>query len=288
MTSDPLFDDLRSLARTLATEGITLTVGGGFGLLLRAQLVAARGADRLSEVRLPARSTGDIDCFLSVDIITNGDKAKAVRNAIDALGYSPKPDAKYFQFARTVAMHGQPREIGIDLLTGPIPESSLERVRIKEPRVAPRHSSGLHAYLTEEAFALEYASHRLDIGDADGQVDVLIPHPFAFLLLKLFALRDRLPKGNDAKQKYHAFDLYAIWADMSPAEYAEVQALVREHRDHRVVREAGRIVETHFADFTAIGAVALVEQAIVHGHRPARDAVEQFMHDLRVLFPVTS
>ncbi len=286
MSADPLLDDLRSLARRLATEDIVLTVGGGFGLLLRTRMVAERGAATLSEARLPARSTGDIDCFLSVDVITDGGKTQAVRNAIDALGYSPKPNAKNFQFVRSIDVYGQPREIGIDLLTGPIPAESLSRVKMSKPRVAPKGSSGLHAYLTDEAFAIAFATHHVNIGDAEGQVDVLIPHPFAFLILKLFALRDRLQKANDAKQKYHAFDLYAIWADMSPDEYHEVRDLVHEHSGHPVVREAAKIVATHFAQMDAPGAIALVEQAGAHGHHPTLDAVERFMRDLLELFAV--
>ncbi|MBK8649512.1 MAG: hypothetical protein IPN16_23790 [Gemmatimonadetes bacterium] len=123
-----------------------VTVGGGFGLLLRTRMVAERGAATLSEARLPARSTGDIDCFLSVDVITDGGKTQAVRNAIDALGYSPKPNAKNFQFVRSIDVYGQPREIGIDLLTGPIPAESL--VVKRTSRVRPVKARGLHAYLT--------------------------------------------------------------------------------------------------------------------------------------------
>jgi hypothetical protein len=240
----------------------------------------------LETVRLQSRSTGDIDCFLSIDVITDGDKTKAVRTAIDALGYSPRPNAKYFQFIRTVEINGQEREMGIDLLSGPIPESLRPRVNVRTPRVSPRKASGLHAYLTEEAFALTHATHRINIGDASGDVDVLVPHPFAFLLLKLFALRDRLQKANDAKQKYHAFDLYVIWAGMSPAEYGEVHALGREHGEHPVVREAARIVATHFSDVNAIGAIALVEQAGAHGDHPTLDVIERFLSDLREFFPV--
>lgn len=286
MTSDPLLDDLRALARALAADGITLTVGGGFGLLLRTRMMAGRGAEPVETVRLQSRSTGDIDCFLSTDVITDGDKTKAVRTAIDALGYSPRPNAKYFQFMRTVEIHGQPREIGIDLLSGPIPESLRPRVNVRTPRVSPRKGSGLHAYLTEEAFALTHATHRINIGDSDGDVDVLIPHAFAFLLLKLFALRDRLQKANDTKQKYHAFDLQVIWAGMSPAEHAEVHALARQHGEHPVVREAARIVSTHFADVNAMGAISLVEQARAHGDHPTLDAIQRFMSDLRDFFPV--
>lgn len=286
MTSDPLLDDLRSLARRLATDGIVLTVGGGFGLLLRARMVAERGAATLHEAHLTARSTGDIDCFLSVDVITDGEKAQAVRRAIDALGYSPRPNAQFFQFARSIDLNGQSREIGIDLLAGPIPAESRNAVRFRKPRVAPRNTSGLHAYLTEEAFALTLATHRINIGGANSQIDVFIPHPFAFLILKLFALRDRLKKTADAKPKYHAFDLYAIWSGMSPEEYHEVRALVREHRSHAVVAESATIVATHFAQMDAPGAIALVEQAATHGHRPTRDAVERFMRDLQDLFAV--
>ncbi|MBK6459278.1 MAG: hypothetical protein IPF87_24920 [Gemmatimonadetes bacterium] len=145
----------------------------------------------------------------------------------------------------------------------------------------------MHAYLTDEAFAIAFATHHVNIGDAEGQVDVLIPHPFAFLILKLFALRDRLQKANDAKQKYHAFDLYAIWADMSPDEYHEVRDLVHEHSGHPVVREVAKIVATHFAQMDAPGAICARRAGWnSRSSPPTLDAVERFMRDLLELFAV--
>lgn len=284
MSRDPLLKDLRTLARTVAGDGIVLTVGGGYGLVLRARLVAERGSPTLSEMRLNARSTADIDCFLSAEVITDAAKTRALRSAIDALGYAPK--AEFFQFTRSVDVHGSSREIGLDLLTGPLPVALRDRAVIKRPRVRPKGSSGLHAFLTEEAFAVETGAHRLDIGDGPDVVIVQIPHPFMFLLLKLFALRDRMAKADGATQKYHALDLLTLWAGMSEAEYEEAREMSRDHASHDALRQGREIIASLFSDGNAVGAVALAQQADALGARMTRNEVDRFVGDLRAMFDV--
>ena len=121
--------------------------------------------------------------------------------------------------------------------------------------------------------------------DEGERIEVLVPHPFAFLILKRFAMRDRSLKTNDAQQQYHALDPCCMWAGMSPTEYDEVQSLARDFADHPVVREAASIVASHFANVSAVGAVALAEQAGGQALRD-RNAFEQFMRDLRGFFGI--
>ena len=121
--------------------------------------------------------------------------------------------------------------------------------------------------------------------DEGERIEVLVPHPFAFLILKRFAMRDRSLKTNDAQQQYHALDPCCMWAGMSPTEYDEVQSLARDFADHPVVRVAASIVASHFANVSAVGAVALAEQAGGQALRD-RNAFEQFMRDLRGFFGI--
>ena len=69
MNGDPLSDQLHEFAEKLADKGIRLVIGGGYGLLLKAnyiQQLAVR--TRLDQIPA-ARSTADIDVFLTTEVI---------------------------------------------------------------------------------------------------------------------------------------------------------------------------------------------------------------------------
>lgn len=69
MNGDPLLTQLREFAARLAREGIPLIIGGGYGLLLKASYIQRIGArTRLEQIPV-ARSTGDIDVFLTTAVI---------------------------------------------------------------------------------------------------------------------------------------------------------------------------------------------------------------------------
>jgi hypothetical protein len=71
MNGDPLLNQLRQFAETLAEKNIPLVIGGGYGLLLKANHIQRLGArTRLEQIPI-ARSTGDIDVFLTTEVIIN-------------------------------------------------------------------------------------------------------------------------------------------------------------------------------------------------------------------------
>ena len=106
MTNDHLLAALRDLARLLATDGIRVTVGGGYGLLLRAtRRSQVESRTRLPE-RLPQRGTEDIDYFLDAEIVTSSERMSAIRAALDRLGY--QPTVKFMQFAMPHRAEGCP------------------------------------------------------------------------------------------------------------------------------------------------------------------------------------
>ena len=67
MNSDLLRETLVALASKLKSSGIQLIVCGGYGLLLRAQVITAVGRTARFDLVPQFRSTSDLDCFLSVD-----------------------------------------------------------------------------------------------------------------------------------------------------------------------------------------------------------------------------
>lgn len=285
MTNDHLLSALRDLARLLATEGIRVTVGGGYGLLLRAtRRSQVEGRTRLSE-RLPQRGTEDIDYFLDAGIVTSPERMSAIRAALDRLGY--QPIVKFMQFAMPRRAEGMSATVKIDLLAGPVAESDAALVHIKDMRVRPVNGQGLHAYLTPEAFSLAEGRQDVDIGEGDESIVVSVLHPFTYFILKLFALRDRLARATDTKQRYHALDLFAVWASLTEDEWNQVRAFSREYSGERCMQEAQSICRELFCDGTARGVIALREQMRSSNwsfeRGDAEQLVEEFRRDLLAL-----
>jgi hypothetical protein len=200
MNGDPLLNQLRQFAKKLAEQNISLVIGGGYGLLLKANHIQRTGArTRLEQIPI-ARSTGDIDVFLTTEVIIDKNKMAAIRQALDELGYSPVRGAEYYQFFREVVIAGVPRNLKFDFLAAPVTGEQAARVKADARRIRPREKSetSMHAHTTPEAVTIEEHLISVNIGGAEQSIEVFIPHPFSYTLLKLFALRDQIE--NEAKK----------------------------------------------------------------------------------------
>lgn len=126
----------------------------------------------------------------------------------------------------------------------------------------PHGEKGLHAYVTPEALTVEESLVPVDIGEDDtGILEIYLPHPFSYLLLKLHALRDRVENEATEYGRHHAFDLYSTIATMTEEEWEESVRLKERYKDAPQVAEARRIASDMFADTTALGALRLQEHA---------------------------
>jgi hypothetical protein len=284
MNADPLVSQLRQFAEKLAETNVRLIIGGGYGLLLKANHIQRIGARTRLE-RIPiARSTGDIDVFLTTEVIIDGNNMAAIRKALDELEYSPVPGAEYYQFFREVAIVGATRTLKFDFLAAPVTGEQASKVRADVRRIRPRAVTGapMHARTTPEALTVEEHLLAVNIGEADKPIEVFLPHPFSYTMLKLFALRDQIDSEAKDFGRHHAFDIYTTWAMMTEEEFIQAEDLRRRYADVGVMPEAIGIAGALFADENAKGIIRLKEHAQVEGV----DLIDmdEFIRDIRGLF----
>jgi hypothetical protein len=140
---DPLTTNLLDLLFELREHPIPLTIGGGFGLYLKRRRLDQTGERTLfSQLPMP-RATNDLDLFVRADVLCDLQSMKAVAAALERLGYEAVPEARYMQWKKHVDLHGQDREIKVDLLVGPLGRFR-ERLHVKGVRARPIGSIKLH------------------------------------------------------------------------------------------------------------------------------------------------
>jgi hypothetical protein len=287
MSMDTLTTSLLDLADKLKGVVEPLTLGGGFGLYLKQRHLEAKEDLRTlipGELWPPARATEDIDLLLSTEVVVGVHEMRALRQALDDMGFAPS--VEFMQFEKQT-----PRgRVKVDLLTGPImPEGRKAEARIKPPRVRPRQEVELHAYLTPEAIGVEQGAMMLPVSGrtSAGQsvtVGIRIPGSFTLLLMKLHAFKDRL--GDERKQlaQHHALDLYRIVAMLTKEEFEQVGRLIAEFKMEPVLQAARDAAVEHFAKADALGVLRL--QAYVRDRLAGRfePDVNAFIAAMRDLF----
>ena len=285
MTRDPLREQLRLLASELQKDDIKLILGGGYGLVLRTENIrGSQAVTRFAEIP-EARSTNDLDLFLSVEIITSREKIEKIRDALERLKFEPV--APYFQFQLAVVFEGLERPIKIDLLAAP-PETERERslVKINRPRIRPKKAKNIHGYLTEEAVTLEENLQPIDISEGgEPPLEIYLPHPFSYLVMKLFALRDRLEDEEKDFGAYHAFDIYRIIGMMTEDEWNEAARLRNRFQDAPKIREAATIAGDLFAGLESVGVLRVRQHARATRFSIAPENLVALIEDLQEILP---
>lgn len=283
---DPLREQLQLLARTLQPHGISLIVGGGYGLLLRTEHIRQSGLRTRFPALPTARSTSDIDIFLSAELITDLEKFNRIRATLDQLGYTPIETAKFYQFVLPITYAGFERGIKIDLLAAPATGDNLKRVKQDDRRIKPRGAEGLHAHTTPEALTVEENALPLNIGSREDPLFVYVPHPFSYLLLKLFALRDQLENEEKGFGAYHAFDIYRTIGLMTAGEWDEACALRDRYLLIDPLPEACELVRDLFGEIGSKGIGRVLDHAERVGEVISEETLRGLCGDLRELFPI--
>jgi hypothetical protein len=226
-----------------------------------------------------ARSTEDIDIYLGTEIITSIQKMAMVRDAILKAGFEPV--TKHFQFEKRVPLGQVDVVLKVDLLAAPVNGPDKVKLEMNSlPRIRPRGIKKIHAYLTEEAVTLEEALCHIDISDDDSELMIFLPHPYTYLVLKLFAFRDR--KDDPRKGPYHAVDVYRIIGMMTEPEWGHAVKLAEQYGGNPKIKDAAAIVASLFSRPDAEG-ILQIRRYLRDEYDPRN--IDMMIDDLKVLFP---
>jgi len=232
------------------------------------------------------RSTNDLDLFLRPELIIEPEKLKPLAKAIAKLGYQVVPGAEKYQFVKPGPGGADAGSIKIDILTGPQSCFQDTSVKVDTRRARPNPSVGVHAHPVDEALTLEKGLLSITLaGDLSSgepwQAEIFVPHPYTFLMMKLFAFRDRYDDAEKEFGRYHALDLYTIIATTTEDEWRYALELRDKVEDQPYVSEARRLVSEHFSSLDCLGIIRLQESPYFR----AEFQIDEFMSALQELFP---
>lgn len=264
MTKDPMLATLLDLDVELGLEH-GLLVGGGYGLFLK-QLHLQNHPEIRTLFDLEqfpsARTTEDIDLILRAEIVTDSTSMKAIREALDRLGFVVIKDAKFTQFTRQVGQGW----VKIDLISAPLGALS-SKVAKDARRVKPRPSVNLHASKLEDALAVERHPFPIPVAgiltsSQPHNTTIYVPQAFSYLLMKLFAFRDRLSDPDKNLGRHHTLDIYRIVGLLTLDEDEIVRGLAREFSEDPRLKSARKVVTEHFIQPAGTGRLRIREHSL--------------------------
>jgi len=286
ITMPDLQTSLLDLLHHIEGTDIKLIVGGGLGIYLKIDHVQRLGIRTLLREWPEARSTNDLDLFLRPELLIDSKKLKPLAEAISRLGYQVVPGAEKYQFVKPGPGGSEAGSVKIDILTGPQSRFKGTKVKADARRVRPNPSVGIHAHPVNETPTLEEGLLPLTLSgklssDEPWQAEVFVPHPYTFLMMKLFAFRDRFNDAEKEFGRYHALDLYSILATTTETEWRHAVEIRDQKGDDPYVVEAGRLVSAYFSGLDRLGIIRLRESRYYR----AELQLDEFKSALGDLFP---
>ncbi|MCX6378956.1 MAG: nucleotidyl transferase AbiEii/AbiGii toxin family protein [Armatimonadetes bacterium] len=265
--NDPLLPHLLDIITDPASEGLILT--GGFGIRIKQASLRATEARTLIPVFPEARATQDLDFFLSLSLFVQKERGTAVRALFDRLQYTEY--TPQYQFGKPFRSENPEPKVKIDLLArSPSPE---EGIRVKGPRVGSGAGIELHGRETPEGFAVEERLLAIPVSGArsDGQevtAQVLVPHPYAWINLKVKAAHDwlRMERGEIARKpnsEKHAFDVYVLTAMLTESELEAMEEVRAPYWNTPIRSEIQNYAFDLFGSEQSQGFQTVVQQANV-------------------------
>jgi hypothetical protein len=239
---DPLLPHLVQLAARPESQGAILA--GGFGLRVRQAYLRAQRVSVLIPEVPQARATQDLDMFLSVQMWLPPEEggAQAFRDMLTELGYEVHVHSWIFRKQYGDTGH----RVKLDLQARTPDSNDVKVKRWSNPEKAPQVGRGMGVGLagheTPEGFAVEDSPQSILIGYEERQAIVRVPHPYAWLNLKVRAAYDWLleergeipPKTDDelSVRLKHPFDVYLLTASLTETELEEAVTLQANYREH--------------------------------------------------------
>lgn len=255
---------LLDLCHELGSTNLKLIVGGGFGIYLKYRDLLKTGSQTLLTQWPAPRSTNDLDLFLRTELLADSQRLVPLVQALDRLDYRPVETARFYQFYKPGPEGGEAGSLKVDILTGPEQTLREAGVTAKNRRARPRPRISLHARTLDEALTLEEHLQEVFIeghrsSGESGFAVVFLPHPFTFIMMKLFALRDRINDPDKDYGRHHALDLYTILATMTEAEWNISLQLREKHAADAKMIEAGQLIHELFGEEFSLGVLRLKE-----------------------------
>ena len=240
--NDPLYAHLLDIVSDSASQGLIL--GGGFGMRVKQEYLQEMGEPTLIPAMPPARATQDLDFFLRMELFVQKERGQAVRALLDRLSY--KEHTPQWQFGKPLRSDAATEEtVKVDLLART--PTSAEPVLVKPPRVGSGAGIALHGHETPEAFAVEDSPLLIPVKGlrTDGvevEATVFVPHPYAWLTMKVKAAHDwlRMEHGEQARKPFrekHTFDVYLLTTMLREQELEEAKQMAERYATHALASD---------------------------------------------------
>lgn len=277
---------LLDLLNKVRETEVKLIIGGGYGIYLRTEHIRESGKHTLLDKWPEARSTNDLDLFIRPELLIKSDKLKPLSDAIKKLRYNPVPGSEHYQFKKPGPDGSEAGSIKIDILTGPANRFEKTRVKVDERRARPRPSIGLHAHPAKEALTLDKGLLEVKFKGnlSSGELwegEVYVPHVFTFLMMKLFAFKDRFKDQDKEFGRYHALDMYTILATTTESEWGQALEFRNQYSKEEMTIEAGKLIHQYFSARNQMGIIRLMES----GYYRDDFQLDGFMSSLQEIFP---
>lgn len=287
-TNNHLLRTLIELGHEFKNAGIPLILGGGFSLYLRSEFSNKKRSARYPHLQ-SQRPTKDIDIFLTSDIIISPVKAEHIKAILSRLGFTVKTE--YFQYIKSTMIDGISREIIVDLLSQPVGPEDLEKVVIKPPRIKPIGVEKFHAFFHREAeiinFDLRSVSNYVSDALSGDFNNIFLPSSMSFIVLKLFAFRDRIQDEKKDFGRHHAYDIFATVLDMDENDWKTAALQSEFQKDSQILKEARLLAAQYFSAQDSLGIIRIRENVQFRYNRAIYDPViPMVINDLREMFRV--